>query len=504
MNLRAHPKREKLLASALLLLGCALRLAWLGALPYGLNQDEASAGYEALALLRSGMDRNGNAWPVLFVSWGSGQNVLMSYLAMPFVALFGLSEVTVRLPNAIAGCLSLPVFWLLARKARGPGFGLTALALLALNPWHIMASRWALESNLLPFFLLAGVWLVGEAKQKPWALAGAGAAFGLSLYAYGAAFFFLPPFLLWALLWLRKSLRPAPALTAAGLFALLALPIAACQALNVLGWEGVRVLGLTLPRLTEGRQAAVSVFGGAKPEENFRELLRILWKQNDGLIWNALPLWKGGLFYFFGLPAAVAGFFASLFLRKDHPEEAPLRAALLCALLCAFLIRCNINRVNMLWLPMVYFSALGVWPLLSRQGKLAALPALGVAACALVFCYSYVLAFGGEGNPNFFPGLGGAIRAAEALGAERVYVTDYVNQPYSFVLFYTAPPPEEFIETVEYHDPRAAFRRVERFGGWEFEDPAGCGLLVLHAGEAGAREILARSGAYVVCKGDGP
>ena len=50
----------------------------------------------------------------------------------------------------------------------------------------------------------------------------------------------------------------------------------------------------------------------------------------------------------------------------------------------------------------------------------------------------------------------------------------------------------------------AAFRRVERFGGWEFEAPAGCGLLVLHAGEAGAREILARSGAYVVCKGDGP
>ena len=37
------------------------------------------------------------------------------------------------------------------QKIRGTGFGLLALLVLALNPWHIMISRWALESNLLPF-----------------------------------------------------------------------------------------------------------------------------------------------------------------------------------------------------------------------------------------------------------------------------------------------------------------------------------------------------------------
>jgi len=84
-------ERAWVTALALIVLGCVLRLAALGAVPCGLNQDEASAGYEAWALLQSGVDRCGKAWPVLFVSWGSGQNVLMSYLAMPFVALLGLS-----------------------------------------------------------------------------------------------------------------------------------------------------------------------------------------------------------------------------------------------------------------------------------------------------------------------------------------------------------------------------------------------------------------------------
>ena len=140
-QIRQEERTERILALLLLALGAVLRLAALGALPFGLNQDEASAGYEAFALLRSGIDRCGKSWPVLFVSWGSGQNVLMSYLAMPFIALLGLNEWTLRLPNAISGCLTLLVFWRLARRAGGRRVGLLALFVLAANPWHIMINR---------------------------------------------------------------------------------------------------------------------------------------------------------------------------------------------------------------------------------------------------------------------------------------------------------------------------------------------------------------------------
>ena len=496
---------EWAVAALLLALGAVLRLVALGTLPYGLNQDEASAGYEAFALLRAGMDRNGNPWPLLFVSWGSGQNVLMSYLAIPFVALLGLSPWSIRLPCAICGCLTLPVFWRLARRCGGRGFGLLALGLLAINPWHIMMSRWGLESNLLPFFLLLGVWLTALARERPWALVGAAAAFGLMLYAYGTAFFFLPMFLIGALLLLRRRLRPGSFLTALVVFLLLALPIAACQLINVLGLETQSVLGLTLPRLTESRQAATSVLGGGglpAALENFRGFLHILWQGTDGLRYNALPIWQGGIFYFFGLPTAVIGFVGSLLNRKDRREEGPMRLALVCALLCAFLIRCNINRINMVWLPLIYFSALGCHMLLKPLRAWAALPLAGVLACFLLFLNAYGMQFGGEGNVGYFPGLGEALTAAAEVAEDgTVYVTDWVNQPYMFALFYGETPPEVFVESVEYVNANAPFRQVKRFQGYEFQDPARAEVQVLHRSEAGGKEVLAWYGHFAVCRG---
>lgn len=501
---KAKLRREWIAAGLLLALGVLLRLCALGALPYGLNQDEASAGYEAFALLRAGIDRCGKRWPVLFIAWGSGQNVLMSYLALPFVALFGLNEWTLRLPNAVSGCLTLFVFWRLARRTGGVRFGLIALGLLVINPWHVMMSRWALESNQLPLFLLTGVWCTVLAREKPWALLGAAASFGLALYAYGTAFFFLPVYLVCALLWLRREMNWAAFGVSLALFAILALPIALCQARNALGLPETNLLGLTLPKLTEGRQAATSVLGGGGAArnalENFKGFLEILRRGGDGLPWNAMPFWKGGLFYFFGLPTAVMGIFRSVLDRAHRESEAPMRFWLLSALLCTFLIRCNVNRINMIWLPLIYYSALGCDWIAGFFRRWSLIPLAGVIACFFLFLAAYTAALGGSGNVNYFPGLGSAIEAAEATGAETVYITNKVNQPYIFALFYTQTPPEDFVNSVVYRNPEGAFRQVERFAGFEFRDKAEADVLILYASEAEGREALGRFGSFVVCK----
>lgn len=499
-------EREWLPVALLLCLGFALRLAYLGAVPYGLNQDEASAGYEAWALLRGGVDRCGNAWPVLFVSWGSGQNVLMSYLAMPFVAALGLTETAVRLPNAIFGCLTLPVFWLLARRARGRGFGVCALFLLAVCPWHIMMSRWALESNLLPFFLLAGVWCVSLARERPWALAGAAAFFGLSLYAYGTAFFFLPLFLVCAAVWLRRDLRPASFAVSLAIFILLALPIGLCQLRNALGLGSTTFLGLTLPALTQNRQAATSVFGGGGVRaalQNFSAALKLLASQSDGLVFNSLGLKSGGIFYFFGLPAAVLGVVLALRGAGECPAERPVLLALFCALACAFFIDGNINRLNMLWLPLLYFSALGCYEILCKLKSWAVLPVAGILACLVVFLGAYRETFAGEGNSSFYPGLGEAIVCAESANpGGNIYITDYVNQPYIFALFYSRTDAKLFYYSAVYADPDAAFRQVLSFAGFRFGPPeqSGGAIAILNRSETAGREILASFGSYCVCR----
>ena len=177
-------RRELIFALSLLFLGAALRLLGLGFFPPGLNQDEASTGCDAWGLLVSGMDRNGDGWPVLFTSWGSGQNALYAYVLLPLMALFGRSTAVLRLPAALLGTESLFLFWRLGRRHGGPAMGLCALGMLALNPWHLLISRWALESNLLPVCLLLGVYFLDLALgNRPWSILPAAGAFALGLYA---------------------------------------------------------------------------------------------------------------------------------------------------------------------------------------------------------------------------------------------------------------------------------------------------------------------------------
>ena len=140
--------------------GCAARLLALGALPCGLNQDEAFAGYNAWALLHYGVDSSGYHNPVYFTAWGSGMNALEAILMMPFIALFGTGTAVLRLPQAPAACLSLFAVYGFGKRTFGRGFALCALAVLATSPWHVMMARWALESNLAPAFFCSSGYTV--------------------------------------------------------------------------------------------------------------------------------------------------------------------------------------------------------------------------------------------------------------------------------------------------------------------------------------------------------
>ena len=88
---------------------------------------------------------------------------------------------------------------------------------------------------------------------------------------------------------------------------------------------------------------------------------------------------------------------------------------------------------------------------------------------------------------------------AQTLGAEPVYVSGRVNQPYIFALFYAKTPPEDFCASVEYQDENAAFRQAERFAGYEFRDPSRCPVLILWKGDAEGYPVLGRFGDYAVC-----
>jgi len=151
--------KTKIILSLILLLAFLLRFVNLNSLP-SLNPDEAALGYNAYSLLQTGLDEHGDSFPLHFKSFGDFKPGGYVYLAMPFIKIFGLTPLTVRLPNLILSVLTIYIVYklilLLTRN-----FQLSAITafVLAVNPWHIHFSRGAWESSTALFFIVLGTYL---------------------------------------------------------------------------------------------------------------------------------------------------------------------------------------------------------------------------------------------------------------------------------------------------------------------------------------------------------
>jgi len=469
-----HADRVFLVA---LLVGSLVRVWEFGTLPPGLNQDEASTGYDAYSLLHYGVDRNGFEYPVVLVSWGSGMYALAAYAAMPFIALFGLSPTAVRLPFLLAGVASIPLFFVLLRDVFDRRTARIGALLLAISPWHIMASRWALDSNLFPFvFLAATVVAVRSVSGREWLLPAACALYGVSLYAYGTAYVVVPLFL--ALLlgyglfheWWRRRL----VLTGSAVFALVALPVVLFVLVNKLQWQSITTPFFSIPRLsgvprfeTMGNLNAFSGEFYGNAWENLRQGWRLLRTQDDGLRWNVLPDY--GVLYWFSSVLAIVGFvvLARRALNRTPTLTFVLFAWCIAAIALTALVSVNINRANIVMFPFIFLTAVALsilWQWRSVAVALCLLYALSFASFTRTYFSDYREIAAGDFSASFGP----AIEYASAQTPGAICVTRNVNMPYIFVLFYAREDPRRFAETVVYENPGAEFQSVSSFGRYTF------------------------------------
>ena len=97
--------------------------------------------------------------------------------------------------------------YLTVKKIYGTTTALFAAFLLATLPWHLMASRWGLESNILPFFLLLSVFSLIYTYSSPMRYRWIPLSLiplALSLYAYGIALIPITGFLVLFIFFNRK------------------------------------------------------------------------------------------------------------------------------------------------------------------------------------------------------------------------------------------------------------------------------------------------------------
>lgn len=179
--------------------GFLLRLYGIDSIPSGFFADEASIGYNAYAILNKGEDEYGKKFPLFFRAFGEYKSPIQIYSTVPFIALFGLNEFSVRLPSAIFGTGTIIAIYFLTKELlkhhkSHKVIALFAAFFLAISPWHIHFSRIAFE--LMPFGLLTTLGLfiflktLSNRKFLPLSII----LFSLALYSYFPARLFVPLF----------------------------------------------------------------------------------------------------------------------------------------------------------------------------------------------------------------------------------------------------------------------------------------------------------------------
>ena len=459
------------------MIGSFVRLFAIGRFPNALNVDEASSGYDAFSLMKWGVDRAGNSYPVYLYAWGSGQSVLYSYLMIPVIAITGLTEYGIRLPMAITGAISLYVFYYLIKNIfDNKKYGIIATAFFAICPWHIMKSRWGMECNIFPdLILFASLLLVlGLKKKKTGLQVLAFVVLAISSYSYGTSYLFLPVFVLGTLGYLiyKKELTIKKSIIYLLIMFVLCIPIIIYIFINTFGLEQITIGKVTIPKLLVNRYDEVStVFSGNIFENcvnNLLETLRILILQNDKLEWNAIPQY--GLFYLISIVFFIIGLRACVKKYKENSFNQIMNIWMIAAIvLCAF-CEANINRINIIMIPCIYYIVVGLFEFLTKYKQLTVCIAVIYVVLFIEFMYSYV---NKDYNKyyTFTSGVEDVVDYCKTLDVDNIYCKYSFKEPFMYFMFYGQEDVNEYLDTVEYFEEGRTFDNIRSFGKYKFYLP---------------------------------
>ena len=528
-----------ILAIVVLFFGCFIRLIYIDKYPVGLNQDEASSAYEAWSILNFGIDRNGQSFPVQFISWGSGQNVLYSYLMLPFISIFGLNTLSIRLPMALIGCISLVVFYYFMKSVFGNKKAVLFLFIFTIFPWHLMKSRWGLESNIFPDLILWAIFAMymGIKKKCNWLVVLSGVIFGLSTYSYGTSYFFVPVLLilLYISLFIVKKLSIKQCIIHLYTTTVISLPMILFVIINFFDLDTLKLGPITIPKLPTVRFKEITAVGSSVDSNifsNFISNIKML-LTNDGNVLNyTVPY---GLFFcnWLTIPIAIIGIVVSWKLGpgpnfqassnsqnqqniKTHQNTGKVQNStcalaytfincfFVASLLLMFMVDGAINRINVIFIPLAFYTAIGIINL----GKVWFVPIITYFILFTFMEYYYFTDYQTYISSYMNVGLKEAIIEASNLvenyensndtnssnnnekdltisnnkftldnsetlqNYKELYIDTSVNQPYIFYLLYNEVPTPYYISNVQKSNKDAMFQTIDSIGNVYFSIPA--------------------------------
>lgn len=366
-----------------------VRCIGFGKIPGGFNQDGALAAVDALALAEYGTDHFGTFLPAHLEAWGYGQmSALLSYLMVPFIKIWGLNPVTARLPLLLASLAGAAAVYGLVKYLKDKKTAAVVLLFLAINPWHFMQSRWALDCNLFPHMFVIGLYFLVTGMDKTKRICLSMFFFALCMYAYGVAFYMVPFFLLASCILLLRAgkIRFLQAALAALTYFAVAWPIYITMFLNFMKWDTVRLPFVTMQYFKDSVRSADILFFSETPLKqlaaNIKTFFELVFLQKRDLPWNALDAY--GTMYLFSMPfillgivltfyrvrgrlgrAVKAGWRQTARTGRDNDNAGMGMKILLVYWLCSiFTGLCinsvNVNRINIIFYSHIIFAGIGI------------------------------------------------------------------------------------------------------------------------------------------------
>lgn len=180
-------KKSTLIFFLIIVLFLSTRLYQIAQNPPSLYWDEASLLYNAYSIGLNGKDEWGEVLPVHFRAFSEFKLPVYIYTAAVFTKLFGLSELSIRLPAVLFSLGTLIVTYFLVLKiTKLKEVGLLTVFTLSIIPWFFIFSRVGFEASAGLFFYTLGILMLLINKHKRLILILSAVAFVFSVYSYNS------------------------------------------------------------------------------------------------------------------------------------------------------------------------------------------------------------------------------------------------------------------------------------------------------------------------------
>lgn len=264
--------------------------------------------------------------------------------------------------------------------------------------------------------------------------------FGITMYTYGIATYFIPLILLILSIYFlnTKKVTIKDFLICVIIYTLISFPLLLMYFINALSLNTIKIVCISIPYLSEfKRMSDILIFSNNIPLQlckNILGLLKILVFQFDGFYQNAIPFF--GTVYPIGIIFFIVGINYLIKINKNSKEnEIGIKLLFIWILIAVgigILVKdVTVYKVNIIWYPIIMVISFGIYEFCEKyKGKdkhIYIIVWVMYLLFTVVFLILFNVVYVEQINKNFLfdAGLIDAVKHIENTNSDRVLVADY-------------------------------------------------------------------------------